>query len=345
MVGCAGSVETVKRPAQYVDVATIDGEITWQVLFDSDAEEAGLADCTYRRTYTGTEDRSSPWLCPECEVTFVADVEIVEGRSCYDLISNYDPEPREWLGYSGGDWFRGGAVNYRLSFQGAVDIEGAAVTTTYASEHYEHPDGGTFQLVVNGDLTLGEDHADPWHGLVPPPAYACGWPTANPPEFKGEYAFEVGRKLPDGVFLDRCEEPVRLHDFNGRYLVIDISALDCPPCQDKARGEHDFVANMAAADINVEVITLLAPSLSAPLDPAEPSVLNSWMLEFGLLSPVLADRGYGYWMGGEALGNDFGYPTSLTVGPDLKIIDIRSGFGGWATWERIISADEGSGRR
>jgi len=58
-----------------------------------------------------------------------------------------------------------------------------------------------------------------------------------------------------------------------------------------------------------------------------------------LTSPVLEDRGYGYWMSADLLGDDFGYPTVLTVAPDLTVLDVRSGFGSWATWEGLLLAD------
>ncbi len=322
-----------------VDVSTIGGDITWQVRFDADAEAIGLADCDYSRHYVGTEDRSSPWLCPECEVVFVNDVEMTSGRECYDLISDNSPEIREWLGYGAGTWYRGGALNYRLSNQGSVDIQGSDLTTTYTSEAYEHPDGGTFELVVSGELTLGEDRSDPFHGLTAPPTYDCGWPKADPREFEGEYVFEVGSILPDGVFLDRCEDPVRLHDFKGNYLVISISALDCPPCQDMASEEAAFIAMMRSLGYSVEAITLLAPTLAAPLEFTSRSTLAAWIDEFDLESPVLADRGWGFWMSADALGDGFGYPTTITVRPDLKVIDVRSGFGDWTPWQQIIAED------
>ena len=42
-----------------------------------------------------------------------------------------------------------------------------------------------------------------------------------------------------------CLENLRLHDFSGRWLVIDVSAMDCPPCQDMAAGERAFIETLA----------------------------------------------------------------------------------------------------
>jgi len=322
-----------------VDVLTLDGDIAWEVVFDEEAQALGQADCTYARSYTGTEDRSAPWLCPDCETVYVAEVAITSGRDCYDRIADDPPDEREWVGYSGDSWFRSGALNYRLTDQGTVAWDGDALSTSYASESYAHPDGGSFQLIVRGELTRGHDRADPFHGWVAPGSYTCGWPKADPSVYRGDFRFEVGRTLPDGVFGDRCGEPVRLHDFSGRYVILGISALDCPPCQDMAAEEADFVSEMGDRGVEVEVITLLAPSLSAPLDETGIALLNAWIQGFELTSPVLEDRGYGYWMSADLLGDDFGYPTVLTVAPDLTVLDVRSGFGSWATWEGLLLAD------
>ena len=336
VLACADSTARGRAESGPVEVATLDGEITWEVDFDAIAEDAGQVDCTYTRTYAGTEDRSAPWLCPDCASIYVADVAVIEGRDCYDLIADNPPEPVEWVGTGEGRWFRTSGLHYRLTEQGAASWDGEALSTSYLSEDYDLPEGGSFTLGVQGALGQGVDVADPFHGWRAPGAYTCGWPKANPPSFDGAYRFEVGRTLPDGVFGDRCGEPVRLHDFRGRYLVLAVSALDCPPCQDMAASEPDFLRDLRARGVEVEVITLLAPSLSAPLDETGIEVLNSWIQGFDLTSPVLADRGYGYWMGVDALGDGFGYPMILTVSPDLKVMDLRSGFGGWSTWEALI---------
>ena len=74
------------------------------------------------------------------------------------------------------------------------------------------------------------------------------------------------------------------------------------------------------------MITLLAPSLSAILDPTPTQTLLDWTEEFSLDSPVLADRGYGYWLGKGALGDDFAYPSWVLVAPDLTVFEMGKGF-------------------
>jgi hypothetical protein len=318
------------------EVVTLDGKIVWEVDFDEEAEALGQVDCSYARSYVAREDRSAPWLCPDCGLHVVADVSLDEGRECYDRISSQPPEAVEWLGYGGGRWFRSSRLHSRLSDQGEVTVVADTVTTLYTSEGVAHPDGGSFELTVEGALVRGLESGDPFQGWTPPAFYACGWPKASPPAYGGAYRFEVGLSVPDGRFLDRCGEPVRLHDFTGRYLVIGVSAVDCPPCQDMAAEEADFLARMRDQGVEVEVITLLAPSLSAPLDEVDIPTLGAWVQAFDLTSPVLGDRGYGVWMGIDALGDGFGYPMLVTVGPDRTVLDVRSGFGGWTAVETLL---------
>ena len=66
--------------------ATLEGDVTWAVDFGPDSEAAGMADCSYTRHYSGAEDRSAPWLCPECDTVFQLDVELTSGRTdCYEI--------------------------------------------------------------------------------------------------------------------------------------------------------------------------------------------------------------------------------------------------------------------
>ena len=130
---------------------------------------------------------------------------------------------------------------------------------------------------------------------------------------------------------------MRLHDFAGSYLFVDMSAMDCPPCQQMASGEEAFVASLAGQGIDVHVITLLAPSLANPLGETTTTMLDQWINTYALQSPVLADRGWGLTMFLEAI-MDPGYPSWVLVAPDLTVIEFGSGFGGWSERQDSILA-------
>jgi hypothetical protein len=331
--GSGGTMVPEPEPSY---VATISGDAVWNVTFDAEALAAGATDCAYTRHYDGVEDASAPWRCPTCEIMFRAQVEMTAGAvGCYDQVSSATPAAEEWIGYGNGSWWR--AQRGPLTEQGTV-MDGASAV---AWENFV-PDvvvtaGGTLTFNVLGDFTLGQAEGDPLQGFHVPERYACGWPKADPPPYSGDYVLAVGETVPDGWLDDKCEETVRLHDFKGAYLLIDMSAIDCPPCQAMAANEEQFVSSMAAQGIEVHVITLLAPSLADVTGETTPFMLNNWTDTYGLSSPVLADRAWGLAIFMPAIP-DAGYPSWVLVDPDLKVIDFDTGFATFASYETAILA-------
>ena len=316
-------------PPIEAEVLALNGSIIWNIDFDTDAEALGFTDCSYQRDYTGIEDRSAKWLCPTCEQMFLLDVDLSQGlEDCYQQIAT-SPAPQERLGWTAdGEWRRAPAPSYALTEQGAVTWDGASFTTANTTE-VELDDGGTFTFDIDGTFALSEGIGDPMHGMTPPSSYSCGWQKADPPAYDGDYTLAIGQTLPDGVFLDQCNESVRLHDFKGTYIVIDISAVNCPPCRSMAETEPAFADDMEQQGIPVSVVTLMAPSLSEVLSPTPQETLLEWVESYDLHSPVLSDRGWGYWLGGTALGDEFAYPTWIVIDPELNVLAMGTGFSSW----------------
>ncbi len=119
--------------------------------------------------------------------------------------------------------------------------------------------------------------------------------------------------------------------------MIDMSATDCPPCQLMAQGEKQFVANMAAQGIDVEVITLLAPSLDDVFGETTTTVLNNWVSKYALESPVLGDRAWGQSVFSPP-AKSAGYPSWVLVAPDLTVFEYGQGWGEWADVETLFVA-------
>ena len=318
------------------NMQTVAGDITWTVTFDATARNAGSTDCTYTRHYQGVQDDSAPWLCPACEVMFRADVEMTAGEDdCFSQVSEFQPAPVEWLGWSNGALWRG--AGGPMSEQGTVVVDGGSIATANAVADLDTMNGGKLAFDVAGQLSLEAIDGDPMHGFHPPSSYACGWPKADPPNYTGDYLLQVGATLPDGLFKDACDETVRLHDLaDDSYLLVDMSAYDCPPCQQMAAGEQDFIASMADQGIAVEVVTLMAPSLAKPLDETPTATLVAWADAYGLTAPVLGDRAWGLSMFLPALGDGLGYPSWVLVAPDLTVISFGSGFSGFAAHEAAL---------
>ena len=107
------------------DVARrLEGSVTWAVDFGPAWEADGLSDCAYTRRYTGTEDRSVPWLCPECDVVFRVDVAMhdPDELACYASLTGSTPAPVEWVGWSDdGRYFRSPLEHYRLASRAKPD--------------------------------------------------------------------------------------------------------------------------------------------------------------------------------------------------------------------------------
>lgn len=321
------------------EMLTISGDLTWQATFDATAKAGGATDCSYTRHYEGTQDMSAPWECPLCEVIYKADVVMTAGQAdCFSQVSPDDPAKIEWIGYGKGVWYRGVAFT---SDQGTASIDGAdiAIANQVKDQDLTAPSTGKVTFDITGAMKLAVVKGDKLHGFVPPATYACGWPKADPPAYAGDYTVVKGATVPDGVFKDKCDEPVRLHDFKGSYLLVDMAARDCPPCQQMASEEEAFVTNMKGQGIDVHVVTLLAPSLANPLGDTTTTMLNSWVTKYGLTSPVLADRSWGVAMFVPLYPDTLGYPSWVLVDKDLKVMKWGNGYGGFAEMEAAIVAD------
>ena len=308
---------------------TVSGEVTWTVAFDATAKAAGATDCSYTRQYSGVEDASAPWQCPTCTGTFRADVSIIRGlEECYPLVSQQPPQPQEWIGFGDGPWWRG--IGARMGEQGMATVEGTTVVVSNTVDAFEAPGGGMATLEVAGQLLIGEENGDPLHGFRVSDIYTCGWEKAGREPYRGDYTLVHGETLPDGVFRDVCEDYVRLHDLAGTYLIVDMSAMDCPPCRRMASIEEEFVAEMADQGYAVNVVTLLAPSLDDTLGETTTDMLQVWIDNYTLTSPKLADRGWGLSMFRPALEDETGFPSWVIAAPDLTVIDFGTGFNSWA---------------
>jgi hypothetical protein len=319
---------------------TIAGDVTWTVTFDETAKANGNTDCSYTRHYEGVQDDSAKWLCPACERMFRTNVAVVTGLDdCYSQVTQTAPATLEWIGYGNGVYYRG--FGGPMSDQGTAAVTATAIQVVNEVPSVDVPTGGTLAFDVAGELAISEIEGDPLHGFSVPDSYDCGWPKADPPSYAGDYAIVQGATVPDGIFKDTCGQTVRLHDFAGDYIIIDMSAIDCPPCQQMASEEEAFIQGMAAQGIPVHVITLLAPSLGNPLGETTNAMLSNWTSTFGLSAPVLADRGWGLSMFFPLFGEQTGYPSWVLVDPNLQVIDAGSGFGGYGEHEQAILTHAG----
>lgn len=328
----------MRVPAGPEPIVVASGDVTWTAVFDEVAKAAGAVDCTYTRTYSAREDRSTPWLCPDCEVVLSATITMSEpDRECFRAVTGTTPSPEERLGWDDTRWMRAGAAFAPLSELGLRTDDGTSDVLSFAgvSESLPAP-AGSVQLWIEGAIEVRTITSDPWNGMAPPPSYTCGWPVLDPAPYEGPWAITVGEQLPDGWFRDACDEPVRLHDLAGRYVVIDMSAADCGPCQVMAAGERAFTTEVHGLGIEVEEVTLLARSLDDPLTPADAALLTEWQEAFDLGSVVLGDRGWGYAMSSTLWPGSLSYPSWFVVSPSFEVLAAGQGYGGWDEMKAVI---------
>jgi thiol-disulfide isomerase/thioredoxin len=316
-----------------VPTATLSGTLVWTVGFSDGS------DCTYARTYEAVEDRSIDWSCPDCDVRYRATVTLVDD-GCRTRITDAPASPEEWIGTGAGTFYRTSLPYTPMGSQGAAEEDGGAVAVSWSTdETTATPGGATYTLSTSGTLTAGSIVSDPWHGYKPPDAYVCGWPKADPPPYRGDYRLDIGTPVPDALFADACDQGLRLGDLEGRYVVMELAATDCGPCQAAAALEEPFVDELARDGIEVVVVTLLAPTLDDVLGVTDTALRADWADTFGLSGPVVWDRGYGLWVLGEAAGEGLAYPTFAVLSPTGRVLDVRTGFASWDVFASVIADD------
>jgi hypothetical protein len=332
------------RPAR-----VLSGTVTWTLDFDATAEAAGHTDCAYTRTYAAvTEVTDLGWLCPSCSLLATGDATVTEGyETCTLQISSSDATREETLGVGVVEgetrFFRSGSRNLTLGDMGAVTPTHAGFAVSWGDDGTLDAGGG-FRLEARGTFaettgaTMVRDPADP---RVEP--FTGGWPTNDPGGPNPAWTVATGAPFPNPRLEDQHGEGVALRDLRGYYVVVDVSAPDCGPCQAMAMQAETFKARMAEACLPVELLTVLVEGLSAVNGTASQDVRAAWASEFGLTSPVLGDRGFGYAMLPAWLGRESGmsFPSIAVVAPDGTLLGGQSGFSDFSEIEALVAAHAG----
>ncbi len=335
---------------------TLSGSADWTLDFDAEAEALGYADCSYHREYPEmVEVAGHEWSCPDCDWFTLGEASITEGyESCYLLISTSDAVRGEHLGLGEVDgalhFWRSGSENVALGDMGPVTGTGTAgdpYGVAWADDS-ELSGGGSFTLSATGSFVTGEraDVEIPDLSAALDTASSCGWPMCNPGGPTESYVLATGSTFPNARLVDQCDEQVDIWDFWGRYLVIDSSAPDCGPCIAIAQEEAAWVAEMRAAGVEVEWITLLNSTLGAINLPATSEQVDEWIEGTGTTGAVLQDEGFAYAVMPAYAGYESGmsYPTMMVVNADMKLIGWDGGYNAddpFGVIEGIIVEDRG----
>lgn len=141
-----------------------------------------------------------------------------------------------------------------------------------------------------------------WHTCVddlPAPTDATGWGP--------------GDTLPDLLLKDQFGDDVALHQFAGRLLLVDVSAVWCSPCRQLAP-QLEVLSNDLADD-DVTVITVLSENIDG--GPAVQADAEAWATEFGLTGMV------GWDPQGQLddIPEITGYPSTVLVDPAMHVVE------------------------
>lgn len=118
--------------------------------------------------------------------------------------------------------------------------------------------------------------------------YTGGWPIDDcrhdlPAAGTGN---EVGAVAADFALTDQFGDTLRLHDFCGKAIIVDASAMWCTTCQDAAPGLQQLYTTYK--DRGFIVITLLGEDMEGATP--DQDELNQWADDYGLRYPVVADK-------------------------------------------------------
>lgn len=338
-----------------VEATQLEATVTWSLDFDADAEAAGWVDCSYTRTFTGTQRLDLEHICPQCDVLVEGTAVMTEGfEDCAEPLFGGSVERTETWGLAGTDVYRRGGAQLPLTGDPLTTLEalsesGAPVPLSWSSEYgVNNEDGdevGRFELAASGDIAWATDPEtlieEPFGPRGEP--YACGWECNDPGSLGGEYPLAPAEVVPNARFTDQCGEGVDLHDFYGSYVVLDSAQSDCGPCLAMADAADEFKATMTAKGIPVRLIPLLGNGLADVAGTPSEATHQAWVDRFDSHEPVLADRGWGYAALGAYLpeysDTDIAWPAWIILGPDLTVVEADTGFGSWDSLGAIIEAD------
>ena len=327
----------------------VQGEVTWALDFNEDAELQGYWDCEYSRTYVGTQFLEMPYLCPDCNVQVEGTAVMDDNLDCYAQISS-DPqaERTEYWGFGPDSFHRASLPQAPLGQIAELEgvEEGVPIALSWESE-YTIGEGASFALRAAGGMSYSIDESvrisSGWQAS--PSEYACGWPKNDPGDLVLDYQLAEGAVFPNVQLEDQCGELLSLWDLYGRWLVLDSSQPDCAPCRTMAEGAEDFVAEMAAEGVDVMVVSLIGAGLSEPYATPDAQTFTGWVGDYGLQDPVLYDRGFAYALFPGFIeaysGDSFGFPTWLVVDPQMNLVHGNVGFSSWDDVKTVIASNGG----
>jgi peroxiredoxin len=129
---------------------------------------------------------------------------------------------------------------------------------------------------------------------------------------------QPGRPAPDFVFPGLDGKMVRLADYKGKVVFLNIWATWCPPCREEMPSMENLYKELKGEDFEI---------LAVSIDASEAKAVAPFMKEFRLSFPVLLDpKGTA-----KSLYGTTGVPESFIIDKKGRIEKIIIGPMDWAT--------------
>lgn len=136
----------------------------------------------------------------------------------------------------------------------------------------------------------------------------------------------VGDTVASFTLRDQFGQEVHLASFCGRHVMIAFGAMWCGPCQSLAAEMQELQDQYGPEGFQGIEVLIEDTSGAAP----DRRDLESWASSFGLETvPVLGDGGHQAWPYFEL---DWGIPTVVHIGPDMRVLSVDAGVYSPSRW-------------
>lgn len=143
------------------------------------------------------------------------------------------------------------------------------------------------------------------------------WAFDPPTEPLGSSDWVVGEVVPDLQLMDQYGDPVSLHQFRGKAILLDVMAQWCVPCQGSAPAYQELWTNREVDGL----VVVAAMNANIAFQEPETADLQAWEAEFGLTHPVVRAPD-------DDLPQSGSVPTAYYIGRDLKLVAVETGWDG-----------------
>ena len=167
-----------------------------------------------------------------------------------------------------------------------TDRDGDGLTNAEEAAIGSNPDAADTDRDTWDDGIEVDNHTDPLDGFDHP--YEGGWAIDPCRDETYGSSNTPGSVAEQFSLMDQHGDPVRLHDFCDRVVVLASAAEWCQPCQTEAvflQGMYDKYK-----DDGLMVLTLLGEDVDSR--PPSQEELSTWASAFGVTHPVLQDTSF-----------------------------------------------------